>query len=93
MAVRAESPDCWLDDKQTFLVRIATKTDECISVDGLDVLFVVEADDTIIAPEFFENSPSFIGGPLEEGRLGCSEAGVDRVNALAFSVSPKVSLS
>ncbi len=53
LAVRAEPPDCWLDEKQTFLARIVTKTDECIPVDGLDVLFVVESDGTIIAPEFF----------------------------------------
>lgn len=58
MAVREEPPDCWLDEKQTFLARIVTKTDECIPVDGLDVLFVVESDGTISAPDFFENSPS-----------------------------------
>ena len=55
MAVREEPQDYWLDEKQTFLARVVTKTDECVPVDGLDVLFVVESDGTIVAPEFFEN--------------------------------------
>ena len=47
MAVREEPPDCWLDEKQTFLARIVTKTDECIPVDGLDVLFCPPVSDII----------------------------------------------
>lgn len=59
IAVIEEPPEIWTDGLQTFCARIVTKTDECVPVDGLDVLIVVESDGTIVALEFFENSPSF----------------------------------
>ncbi len=75
LAVKEADKEQCIDGLKTYHARIVTKTDECIPVDGLDISFIQDEEGMISAPEFFENSPTFIGGPVDEAMVWLQEFG------------------
>lgn len=50
----------------TYIARVVVKTSESQYVDGMDISFMVPEDDVIIEANYYENTPDFHGGMVED---------------------------
>lgn len=50
----------------TYIARVVVKTSDSPYVDGIDILFTAPEDDVIIEDNYYENTPEFQGGMVED---------------------------
>ena len=55
------------DRKQCVIVRVVLKTNESPYVDGMDILFDKTNDQLTMDPNYYRNSPDFMGGTGTQG--------------------------
>ena len=61
------------DRKQCVIVRVVLKTNESPYVDGMDILFDKTNDQLTMDPNYYQNSPDFMGGTVNtRGRFYCA---------------------
>lgn len=54
------------DRKQCVIVRVVLKTNESPYVDGMDILFDKTNDQLTMDPNYYQNSPDFMGGTVTD---------------------------
>ncbi|WP_303859848.1 hypothetical protein [Alkalibaculum bacchi] len=51
---------------QIYIARVAVKTNESPYVDGMDIFFMEAEDEVVIEVNYFEKTPVFNGGTVED---------------------------
>ena len=65
VSIRKERTEGRVVGNPKYTVRVVVKTNQSPFVDGMDIDFTVPEDDVLIDPTYFEHTPDFQGGNIE----------------------------